>query len=172
MVVAIDQLAGGTAYDYMSHITKSVDNLAKLYSDFYQEQYTDVRSTIISNTMSDRVTVDHATITKLNAFWQKSLNELNCHLHPLDTITSACKSSLQALETSKGKLFGRDCFGANIVVQLNKLRYKDGKGNPKSFVTFLNEHGLPRGLIPRYRGNRLHILFHMCGILVHHYHKL
>ena len=30
MVVAIDQLAGGTAYDYyMTHITKSVDNLAK-----------------------------------------------------------------------------------------------------------------------------------------------
>ncbi|XP_065660553.1 uncharacterized protein LOC136084481 [Hydra vulgaris] len=175
LVVAIDQLAGGTAYDYMSHITKSVDNLAKLYSDFYQEQYTDVRSTIISNitnTMSDRVTVNHATVTKLNTFWQKSLNELNCHLHPLDTITSACKASLQALETSKGKLFGRDCFAANIVVQLNKLRYKDGKGDPKGFVTFLDEHGLPRGLIPRFRGNRLHILFHTCGILIHHYHKL
>ena len=38
MVVAIDQLPGGTAYDYQSHITKSVDNLAKLYSDFYQLQ--------------------------------------------------------------------------------------------------------------------------------------
>nr|XP_047140973.1 uncharacterized protein LOC124816023 [Hydra vulgaris] len=175
MVVAIDQLAGGTSYDYMSHITKSVNNLAKLYSDFYRKQYTDVRSTIISNitnTMSDRVAVNHATITKLNTFWQKSLNELNCHLHPLDTITSACKSSLKALETSKGKLFGRDCFAANIVVQLNKLRYKDGKGDPKGFVTFLGKHGLPRRLIPRYRGNRLHILFHTCGTLIHHYQKL
>ena len=33
------------------------------------------------------------------------------------------------------------------------------KGDPKGFVTILDEHGLPRGLIPRYRGNRLHILF-------------
>ena len=56
MFVAIDQLAGGTAYDYMSHITKSVDDLAELISDFYQKQYTDVRSTIIgniTNTMGD-----------------------------------------------------------------------------------------------------------------------
>ena len=49
MVVAIDKLAGGTAYDYQNHITNSVDNLAKLYSDFYQQQYGDVRNTIIDN---------------------------------------------------------------------------------------------------------------------------
>ncbi|XP_047146716.2 uncharacterized protein LOC124819371 [Hydra vulgaris] len=172
MVVAIDQLPGGTAYDYQSHITKSVDNLAKLYSDFYKLKYTDVRSTIIgniTNTMSDRVATNHATVSKLNLVWQKSLNELNCHLHPLDTMTSSCKSSLKALETSKGKLFGRDCIAANIVVQLNKLCYKDAKGDPKGFVTFLDQHELPRGLLPRYRGNRLHILFHTCGILIHHY---
>ncbi|XP_065668753.1 uncharacterized protein LOC136088603 [Hydra vulgaris] len=141
MVVAIDQLPGGTAYDYQSHITKSVDNLAKLHSDFYQLQFTDVRSTVIgniTNTMSDRVATNHATVTKLNLFWQKSLNELNCHLHLLDTMTSSCKSSLKALETSKRKLFGRDCIAANIVLQLNKLCYKDGIGDPKGFVAFLD----------------------------------
>nr|XP_047135654.1 uncharacterized protein LOC124812735 [Hydra vulgaris] len=172
MVVAIDQLPGGTAYDYQSHITKSVDNLAKLCSDFYKLKYTEVRSTIIGNitiTMSDRVATNHATVTKLNLVWQKPFNELNCHLHPLDTMTSSCKSSLKALETSKGKLFGRDCIAANIVVQLNKLRYKDAKGDPKGFVTFLDQHELPRGLLLRYGGNRLHILFHTCGILIHHY---
>ncbi|XP_065675143.1 uncharacterized protein LOC136091464 [Hydra vulgaris] len=172
MVVAIDQLPGGTAYDYQSHIIKSNDNLAKLYSDFYQLKYTDVRSTIIgniTNTMSDRAATNHATIAKLNLVWQKSLNELNCHLHLLDTMTSSCKSSLKALETSKGKIFGRDCIAANIVVQLNKLHYKDAKGNSKGFLTFLDQHELPRGLLPRYRGNRLHMLFHTCGILIHHY---
>nr|XP_047144297.1 uncharacterized protein LOC124817899 isoform X3 [Hydra vulgaris] len=172
MVVAIDQLPGGTAYDYQSHITKSVDNLVKLYSDFYQFKYTDVRSTIIgniTNMMSDRVATNCVTITKLNIVWQKSLNKLNCHLHSLDTMTSSCKSSLKALETSKEKLFGRDCIAANIVVQLNKLRYKDAKGDPKGFVTFLDQHKLPRGLLPRYRGNRLHMLFLRCGILIHHY---
>ncbi|XP_065656483.1 uncharacterized protein LOC136081955 [Hydra vulgaris] len=174
MVVAIDQLPGGTAYDYQSHIKKSVDNLAKLYSDFYQLQFTDVRSTIIgniTNKMSDRVATNHATV-KLKLVWQKSLNELNCHLLPLDTMTNSCKSSLKALETSKGTLFGRDCIASNIVLQLNKLRYKDGKGDPKGFVAFLDQHKLPRGLLPRYRGNRLHILFHTCGILIHHYEIL
>ncbi|XP_065678571.1 uncharacterized protein LOC136093528 [Hydra vulgaris] len=137
VVVAIDQLAGSTANDYQSHITQSIDHLAKLYCDFYQQKYLELRSTIISNisnTMSDQVATNHATVTKLNNLWQKSLNELNCHLHPLDTITSACKSSLKALETSQGNLFGKNCVAANIVVQLNKLRYKDGKGDPKGFV--------------------------------------
>ncbi|XP_065680983.1 uncharacterized protein LOC124817617 isoform X1 [Hydra vulgaris] len=172
MVVAVDQLAGGTANDYQSHMTQSVDHLAKLYSNFYEQKYIEIRSKIIaniSNTMSDRVAANHATVTKLNTLWQKSLNELNCHLHPLDTMTSACKSSLKVLETFKGKLFGRDCIAANIVIQLNKLRYKDGKSDPKGFVIFLDKHKLPRGLLPRYRGNRLHVLFHTCGILIHNY---
>ncbi len=56
-----------------------------------------------------------------------------------------------------------DCVIANIVLQVNKLRYKDGKGDPKGFQTFLQDNNLPKGLIhvPRYRGNRLHILFHI-----------
>ncbi|XP_065670114.1 uncharacterized protein LOC136088908 [Hydra vulgaris] len=175
MVVAIDQLPGGTAYSYQSHITKSVDNLAKLYSDFYQLQFTDVRSTIIgniTNTMSDRVASNLATVTILNFFRQKLLNELNCHIHPMHTMTSSCKSSLKALETSKGKLFGRDCIAANNVLQLNKLRYEDAKGDLKGFISFLDQHKLPRGLLPCYRVNRLHILFHTCGILIHHYEIL
>ncbi|XP_070181627.1 uncharacterized protein [Littorina saxatilis] len=172
VVVAIDQLAGGTAVDYETHIAQSVDHLAKVYSDFHQQEYTEVRKTIISNisnTMSDRAAVNHATITKINALWQKSLTELNCHLHPLDTMASACRSSLKGLETSKGKLFGKDCIAANIVLQLDKMRYKDCKGDPKGFKVFLEDHSLPKGLLPRYRGNRLHILFHTCGVLVQHY---
>ena len=57
----------------------------------------------------------------------------------------------------------------NIVVQLNKFCFKDGKGDPRGFVTFLDDNNLPRGLIPRYRGNRLHLLFNICAILTHHY---
>ena len=82
-VVAIDELAGGTSDDYEGHITQSVDNLSKVYSDFHKLPYAEVRNNIIgniSNTMSDRAAVNHATITKVNAAWQKTLNELNCHL--------------------------------------------------------------------------------------------
>ena len=75
--------------------------------------------------------VNHAAIRKVNENWGKTLNELNCHLHPLDTIASSCRSTLKVLETCKGHLFGKDCFAGNIVLQINKLRYKDGKGYPK-----------------------------------------
>eukprot|EP00112_Aurelia_sp_Birch-Aquarium-sp1_P026671 Seg9612.1 transcript_id=Seg9612.1/GoldUCD/mRNA.D3Y31 product="hypothetical protein" protein_id=Seg9612.1/GoldUCD/D3Y31 len=30
-------------------------------------------------------------------------------------------------------------------------------------------HKLPQGILPRYRGNRLHIVFHLCGIYVQHH---
>lgn len=51
---------------------------------------------------------------------------------------------------------------------MNKFRFKDGKGDPKGFANFLDDEGLPRGHIPRYRGNRLHVLFHICGKYVQH----
>jgi hypothetical protein len=59
-------------------------------------------------------------------------------------------------------------MAGNIVVQMDKIRYKDGKGDPKGFISFLNDNHLPRGILPRYRGNRLHILFHICGKFVQH----
>lgn len=60
-------------------------------------------------------------------------------------------------------------MAGNIVLQMNKMRYKDGKGDPKGFIVFLDDNKLPRGILPRYRGNRLHILFHIRGKLVQHH---
>ena len=51
------------------------------------------------------------------------------------------------------------------------MRYKDGKGHPRGFNEFLDSEKLPRGMLPRYRENRLHILFHICGKLTEHYEK-
>jgi hypothetical protein len=171
-VLAIDELPGGTAADYQEHVCESVDELARTYSDFYNANYNDIRLKMIdniSNTMSDRVAVNHAAICMINDLWQKTLNELNCHLHPLDTLASSCRSTLKGLEKERGMIFGNDCFASNIVLQMNKMRYKDGKGDPKGFKTFLQDHNLPKGILPRYRGNRLHILFHICGKFVEHY---
>ena len=117
-VIAIDQLLGGTTDDYHQHVSGSVDHLASVYSDFHEEEYEHCRSTLIkniSNTMTDRVAVNHCTIQKLEETWGKSLNELNCHLHPLDTVASSCRSALELLETVKGQLFGKDCLAGNLV---------------------------------------------------------
>ena len=87
----------------------------------------------------------------------------------MDTIATSCRSALKSLEEKKGQLYGKDCIAGNIVLQMNKFRYKDGKGDPKGFTTFLDDKKLPRGILPRYRGNRLHILFHICGKLMEHH---
>ena len=66
-VVAVDELPCGTVDDYHDH-----DHLASVYSDIHGEDYQHCRSPIISNisnTMTDRVTVNHATIRKINETW-------------------------------------------------------------------------------------------------------
>ena len=124
----------------------------------------------ISNTMTDRAIVNHATIERLEETWGTSLNELNCHIHPLDTIASSARAALKANEPEKltKKLFGTECMASQLVLAINKFRYKDGRGDPKGSTTFLDNAGLPRGLVPRFRGNRLHIMFHICGKLFQH----
>lgn len=112
----------------------------------------------------------------LNNSWHKSLNELNCHLHPLDTFATKTRTALRKVEEQhkldKGhNLMGGECYAGNIIVQMNKMRYKDGKGDPRGFKSFLDSEGLPRGIIPRYRGNRLHVLFHIAGVLMANYHR-
>ena len=175
-VISIDQLPGGTAEDYQHHICSFLNRLADIYSTYTTDKSYEVcrREMIanITNTMTDTAIVNHATIVRVCEEWGKSMNELNCHLHPLDTIASATRSTLKSLEMGKGKLFGNDCFAGNIVLQMNKFRFKDGKGDPKGFTTFLDDNALPRGLIPRYRGNRLHVLFHICGIFTEHHDLL
>ena len=122
----------------------------------------------VTNCMTDG-SCNHATIVLVNEAWEKTLNELNCHLHPLDTIASSARSALKQLETVKDKLFGTDCVVGNLVIQLNKLRFKDGKGDPRGFKAFLKSERLSSGFIPRYRGNRLHILFDIWGKYFAHY---
>ena len=170
---AVDELPGGTAKDYAQHIFDTVNQLSETYCFFNEEEdYQETRSTIIkniSNVLSDRCAANHAAITIVNSEWNKSLNELNCHLHPLDTIASSMRAALKKHNAVKGKIFGNDCHAANIVVQINKLRYKNSKGDPRGFVAFLDEHHIPRGVLPRYRGNRLHIIFHNAGKLIENY---
>lgn len=171
---AVDELPGGTAEDYSTHIIETIDNLASVHSYFYNGDYQDTRSKIIdniSNTLTDRCAANHAAILLVNESWDKTLNELNCHLHPLDSIAIKTRSALKECEDALAlkKLWGNDCSAGNIVMAMNKLRYKDGKGDPRGFVTFLDNQKLPRGILPRYRGNRLHILFHICGVFIQHY---
>ena len=173
LVCAIDELPGGCAKDYANHIIESIADLAKLYVQINANAaFQETRCKMISNvknTMTDRAAANHAAIRLINEHWGKSLNDLHCNLHPLDSISTCCRVALKSEEKEHTSLYGKDCVAGKIVVQINKLRYKDGKGDPRGFVIFLESNNLPRGLLPRYRGNRLHIVFHICGLLIEHY---
>ena len=55
-------------------------------------------------------------------------------LHPLDSFSIETKAVLKKqekeLNLQSGKLLGKECIGANLVLNVSKLRYKDGKGDP------------------------------------------
>jgi len=145
-----------------------VENLASVYADFHGKDTKNCRDVIIgniSNTLTDRASVNHAIAMKVCKEWGKNFIELNCHLHPLETISMSWRTALKNQQNESGQFHGGDCLAGNIVVAINKLRCKDGKGNPKGFSAFLAKKQLPKGLLPRYRGNRLHILFHICSKL-------
>ena len=46
----------------------------------------------------------------------------------------------------KGKLFGNSSGAENIILAMNKMRIKDGKGDPLGFRVFLDESKLGRAL--------------------------
>ena len=172
-VLAVDQLPGGKAEDYQLHLCDATDAMADTYCKVYSTDFAETRQHIISNisnTMTDRAAVNHATIQQLELVWDKKLNELNCHLHPLDTIASSMRTALKSCEPSDlvKKLYGAECMSHQLILGMNKFRYKDGKGDPRGFISALDSAGLPKGLLPRYRGNRLHIMFNISGKLCHH----
>ena len=106
--MAADRLVGGTAedYHYVTQIAASTDNLASVHSDFNKSDFQEIRSKIISNianTLTDRAKVNHATVQRLEENWGKSLNELNCHLHRLDSIATECRSALKSLESDSDR---------------------------------------------------------------------
>ena len=91
-VIAVDEMSGGTAVDYSDHICQSIDNLASRYSEYTDTKFQTTRTNIIdniSNCMMDRVAGNHGAIVLVNEAWHKTISELNCHLHPLDSIASS-----------------------------------------------------------------------------------
>ncbi|XP_033096587.1 uncharacterized protein LOC117100861 [Anneissia japonica] len=102
-VIAFDELAGGTPVDYQVQIDESITNMAKVYCQVHDKSPTEVHSQLISkitSTMSDRAAVNHATIQLLEKKWKTKLTELNCHLHPLESI--ACSTALSNIEKQTG----------------------------------------------------------------------
>ena len=70
--------------------------LARVYTEFHEKDFQECRCQY-----NDRVAINHAGIF--------SISEMNCHLHPFDTVASSRHSALKSLETGRGQLFGPVC---------------------------------------------------------------
>ena len=48
---------------------------------------------------------------------------------------------------------------------MTKMCFKQGKSDPGGFKQFLRQENIKPGIIVRYVGNRLHVVFHLAGVL-------
>ena len=161
----VSSLCGGRAGDYKTHITETLADISKTYSEVHDcdplDNLGQCKSNI-SNTLSDRVAVNHCVNEMLSADFEKPLTELNCNVHPLDALAHKAQSVTNSLEKSmgiQGKLFGKDSACVNTLHAISKMRYKQSSGHPGSFKRYFKMNNLSLALIPRYVGNRMHVLF-------------
>jgi hypothetical protein len=127
LLVSLEELAGGTALDYATHILETLQQLATTHSFFSGGDVQTTHKRLvqnISNTMTDRCAANHAAIVLVEKALDKDLQELYCHLHPLDSISTCVRSALKAAQGPllQGSCFGNDCIAGNLVLAVNKLR--------------------------------------------------
>ena len=149
LVMSLEELVGGTAKDYANHIIKSVEHLAQTLCTFRVEEQSisAVNKTLQSHitcSMTDRAAANHAAIQIVDEAVKTTLLEVNCHMQLLDTTATECRSTLKSLEhgIEKSKLFGQGCR-VEVILAFNKMRFKDGKGDPHGFRVFLRDYNLP-----------------------------
>lgn len=170
LTLGVAELPGGTTSDYSSHIVQCMSDLSETYAEFTESSAPVVLQKMqqnITSSMSDRVAVNHCVAEQLKNLLAVNQNflEVNCNIHPLDSLSSSARTVLK--ETGiKSSTWGRDCAAANLLQGLSKLRYKQGKGDPVQFKAFMKEKQIPLKMFPRYVGNRMHIVFHLAGVTV------
>ena len=123
----------------------------------------------IVNTLTDRAVVNQAAVKVIMEAWDKKINILYCHLHPLDTIASAVKKCLVELEGGADRsLPAHGCLSHQIMAHFNTLRFTDNLGDPRGFRIHLLKNHLPKGLLKNGRGNRLHLFFNQAEVYAEH----
>ena len=146
LTIAIDALPGGTAPDYVSHISGVIDNMADIYSDYKKLNPVTVKTTIIrciGSTCTDHASVNSVVVRELRDLWKTDLVELHCNLHPLDSFARKIREGLKVIDEGwELRGTGRDCRVANFLYGLSKLKI-DETGDPAGFTSWLIEHGIP-----------------------------
>ena len=167
----ISTMPGGTTDDYYEHITTTVCDVVTTFAGYKREDIHNLETGVfhhIKNTISDRAAVNHCVVQNLEEDMNMELLELKCNVHPLDGITHKCRCILKEVDTHlniKTSLFGKECKAANIVYNLSKMRYRQDKGDPMGFKSFLQLENIPLKYFVRYVGYMLHVLFHLADVI-------
>lgn len=120
----------------------------------------------ITSTLSDRAAVNKKVSAKLSEALGRNLLDLNCNIHPLDSLSIAYRGLAKSFEKDEGctsALSGQTSILERLILIISKIKYKEGSGDPCAFRAYLEIHNIDKNLIPRYIGNRFHVLFAMCA---------
>lgn len=72
----------------------------------------------VTSTMFIRASINHSAVRMVKEEIGSNLIELNCHLHPLDSFGSKCKTILEATKKGcgeKSELYG-SVYGAELII--------------------------------------------------------
>ena len=81
-----------------SHICESIHNIVTTYAAFHSLDYVHTKSTIVKNTLCDRVAVNHCVVQSLQDKLEIELLELKCNIHPLDGISKKSSNVLRTYD--------------------------------------------------------------------------
>lgn len=162
-------LAGGTAADYMGHIQHAIEETVRAYCEVVPlREFDDVLADIktrVTSAISDRAIVNHSVIKELEKYLGHEIIELNCNVHPLDSLSAAFRKLSKLFEQEHGiqaTPYYSDSILVRVVLNVSKMRFKQGKGDPNGMRAFFELKNIDRQLIVRYIGNRFHVLFQLC----------
>lgn len=133
LTLSLKKLSGGKAIDYADHTCQVMDTIATTYAQLNNVPITDIKQKFfsnISNTLTDRAPVNHCVVEKLNEAFSSNLTEMNCNLHPLDSLATVARQTLSNIDRmhSVGTSTSTDTYrnegrAALCIYNISKLRY-------------------------------------------------
>lgn len=153
LCVGLGEIPGGKAVDYHEHITKSIGDLQQSATEYHKQDpvsatVSDCVTSSITGIVTDRCVVNHAVVSLLEETYKHDIVEMKCQVHPLVSVATGANKALYNFDKSKefkSEVYGNYSSSVNLIQALCKMRFKNGKGDPKGFKEFLCRKYLPAG---------------------------
>ena len=170
-------LLGGTHEDYCNQICNAFQRAATIHNQIHGigtiEETHAIMVSNISSSITDRASVNAKTLKVLQQRWGTIITTTYCHLHPLETLSRNALSCLKAFDTvTYDKLYAGTSTADKLLLAIDKWRYSDSSGEPRTFLSFMKSRNISRGTWARTRGNRLHVKLRNAEVCVKYYTEL